>query len=35
MKQRLKHLLSLDRTPVGSVGNVVTAEDGVLEWLIG
>jgi acetyl-CoA C-acetyltransferase len=31
----LKHLQNLDRTPVGSVGNVVTAEDGVLEWRIG
>src|SRR4051794_36606619 len=31
----LKHLLNLDRTPVGSVGNVVTAEDGVLEWRMG
>ena len=31
----LKHLLNLDRTPVGSVGNVVTSEDGVLEWVIG
>jgi acetyl-CoA C-acetyltransferase len=31
----LKHLLNLDRTPVGSVGNVVTAGDGVLEWRVG
>jgi acetyl-CoA C-acetyltransferase len=31
----LKHLLNLDRTPVGSVGNVVTADDGVLEWRVG
>ena len=31
----LEHLLSMDRTPVGSVGNVVTSEDGVLEWRIG
>jgi acetyl-CoA C-acetyltransferase len=31
----LKHLLNLDRTPVGSVGNVATAEDGVLEWRVG
>jgi acetyl-CoA C-acetyltransferase len=28
----LAHLLNMDRTPVGSSGNVVTAEDGVLEW---
>src|ERR1044071_1618696 len=27
----LKHLLNMDRSPVGSLGNVVTAEDGVLE----
>ena len=31
----LEHLLSMDQTPVGSVGNVVTSEDGVLEWLLG
>ena len=31
----LSHLLNMDRTPVGSVGNVVTAEDGVLEWRVG
>jgi len=31
----LKHLLNLDRTPVGSVGHVATAEDGVLEWRVG
>jgi acetyl-CoA C-acetyltransferase len=31
----LKHLLNLDRTPVGSVGNVVTAEERVLEWRVG
>src|SRR3954466_7914961 len=31
----LGHLLSMDRTPVGSVGNVITSEDGVLEWLVG
>jgi acetyl-CoA C-acetyltransferase len=28
----LAHLLNMDRTPVGSLGDVVTAEDGVLEW---
>jgi acetyl-CoA C-acetyltransferase len=28
----LVHLLNPDRTPVGSSGDVVTAEDGVLEW---
>jgi acetyl-CoA C-acetyltransferase len=30
----LKHLLNMDRSPVGSLGNVVTAEDGVLEWRV-
>jgi acetyl-CoA C-acetyltransferase len=30
----LAHLLNLDRTPVGSSGNIVTAEDGVLEWRV-
>jgi acetyl-CoA C-acetyltransferase len=28
----LAHLLDLDRTPVGSIGEIVTAADGVLEW---
>jgi acetyl-CoA C-acetyltransferase len=31
----LAHLLNLDRTPVGSVGAIATAEDGVLEWRAG
>jgi len=31
----LEHLLNLDRTPVGTVGKVVTAEDGVLDWRVG
>ena len=31
----LAHLLNMDRTPVGTVGNVTTAEDGVLEWRVG
>jgi acetyl-CoA C-acetyltransferase len=31
----LAHLLNMDRTPVGTLGNVVTAEDGVLEWRVG
>src|SRR5450432_1706354 len=30
----LAHLLNMDRTPVGSSGDIVTAEDGVLEWRI-
>src|ERR1700682_2120089 len=28
----LAHLLSMDRTPVGSTGDIVAADDGVLEW---
>jgi acetyl-CoA C-acetyltransferase len=31
----LAHLLNMDRTPVGSSGDIVTAEDGVLEWRAG
>ena len=31
----LAHLLNMDRTPVGSSGDIVTAEDGVLEWRTG
>src|SRR5450755_3565749 len=31
----LAHLLKMDRTPVGSLGDVVTADDGVLEWRVG
>jgi acetyl-CoA C-acetyltransferase len=31
----LAHLLNLDRTPVGSSGDIVTADDGVLEWRVG
>jgi acetyl-CoA C-acetyltransferase len=31
----LSHLLNMDRTPVGSSGEIVTAEDGVLEWRVG
>src|ERR1700754_4262023 len=30
----LAHLLSMDRTPVGTTGDIVTAEDGVLEWRV-
>src|SRR6195256_3293556 len=30
--QTLAHLLNMDRTPVGSSGEIVTAEDGVWEW---
>jgi acetyl-CoA C-acetyltransferase len=28
----LAHLLNMDRSPVGSLGDIVTADDGVLEW---
>jgi acetyl-CoA C-acetyltransferase len=31
----LAHLLDMDRTPVGSTGEIVAAEDGVLEWRVG
>jgi acetyl-CoA C-acetyltransferase len=31
----LAHLTSMDRTPVGSVGEISVAEDGVLEWRVG
>ena len=31
----LAHLLNMDRTPVGSTGDIVTAGDGVLEWRVG
>jgi acetyl-CoA C-acetyltransferase len=30
----LAHLLDMDRTPVGSTGDIITAEDGVLEWRV-
>jgi len=31
----LAHLLNMGRTPVGSSGDIVSAEDGVLEWQAG
>ena len=31
----LAHLLNMDRTPVGSTGEIVGADDGILEWWIG
>jgi acetyl-CoA C-acetyltransferase len=34
-RQTLAHLLNMDRTPVGSTGVIVTADDGVLEWRVG
>jgi acetyl-CoA C-acetyltransferase len=33
--QTLAHLLNMDRTPVGSSGDIVTADDGVPEWRVG
>lgn len=26
---------NMDRTPVGTLGNIVTADDGMLEWRVG
>jgi acetyl-CoA C-acetyltransferase len=34
-RRTLTHLLNMERTPVGSVGEIVTAEDGVLQWRVG
>jgi acetyl-CoA C-acetyltransferase len=31
----LAHLLNMHRTPVGSSGDIVAADDGVLEWRVG
>jgi acetyl-CoA C-acetyltransferase len=31
-QRTLTHLLNMDRTPVGSTGTILTADDGVLEW---
>jgi acetyl-CoA C-acetyltransferase len=31
----LAHLTNMDRTPVGSKGDISSAEDGILEWRIG
>jgi acetyl-CoA C-acetyltransferase len=31
----LAHLRNMDRTPVGSLGDIVTAADGILEWQVG
>jgi acetyl-CoA C-acetyltransferase len=33
--QTLAHLLDMDRTPVGSSGDITSAGDGVLEWRVG
>jgi acetyl-CoA C-acetyltransferase len=34
-RQTLAHLLNMDRTPVGSSGDIVSTDDGVLEWRVG
>ncbi len=34
-RQTLAHLLDMDRTPVGSFGDIVMADDGVPEWRVG
>jgi acetyl-CoA C-acetyltransferase len=31
----LAHLVNMERTPVGSSGDIVSAKDGVLEWRVG
>jgi acetyl-CoA C-acetyltransferase len=31
----LAHLLNMDRTPVGSSGNIVSTDDDILEWRVG
>jgi acetyl-CoA C-acetyltransferase len=31
----LGYLQSMDRTPVGTLGDIVTADDGMLEWRVG
>jgi acetyl-CoA C-acetyltransferase len=33
-RQTLAHLLNMERTPIGSTGDIVTADDGVLEWRV-
>jgi acetyl-CoA C-acetyltransferase len=34
-RQTLAHLLNMDRSPVGSSGDIVRADDGILEWRVG
>jgi len=31
----LAHLRNMDRTPVGSIGEITMAEDGVPQWRVG
>jgi acetyl-CoA C-acetyltransferase len=33
-RSTLAHLLNMDRTPVGSSGEIATAQDGILEWRV-
>ena len=33
--QTLAHLMNMDRTPVGSSGELVSTDDGILEWRVG
>jgi acetyl-CoA acetyltransferase len=30
----LAHLMNMDRTPIGSIGDINTADDGILEWRV-
>jgi acetyl-CoA C-acetyltransferase len=34
-EKTLAHLLNMDRTPVGSLGDIASTDDGVLEWRVG
>jgi acetyl-CoA C-acetyltransferase len=34
-RQTLAHLLDMDRTPVGTTGHIVAADEDVLEWRVG
>ena len=34
-ERTIEHLLNLDRSPVGSRGDIAMAEDGVPEWRVG
>jgi len=34
-RRTLAHLLNMDRTPVGSVGAIVSGDEGILEWRVG
>jgi acetyl-CoA C-acetyltransferase len=30
----LAHLMNMDRAPIGSIGDISTAYDGILEWRV-